>query len=297
MKVSILLAAVGFFLFLGACSQQHQPKIKIREALLDRSSLQESIYQNPYEALRPAPRPVSWIEGEPDAGPTVTSKFLTDSSQDQKQRSGLCTSVEYPSDGRVTTADHQAFQRLLSGAKDVLMGWIQHHKAKFPATTYEALRNQIRSLRLGEPGPSQDPDITHRGIGVWTKDKSGPIVRVGPGFATLLKKNPERARFEMIRLAAQGWSPCELQKLGAAEPWSAYLRCMGIPDSETGCGAGDYSEAGWAVSSAVASVLAKPSKMGCTLPAFADDSHAECPRNFLLPLVIGGEKISLRSMQ
>jgi hypothetical protein len=303
MRVSFLLASMGFFFFMGACNSGPATERPVHEALLERNNLPSAIFNNPYGTTSPATNPVTskvnWIEASPDTGPTNRNPSYNrpDDGEEQAKREALCTSVEYPAEGRIGAADRRHLQASLNDAKEDLLAWVEHHHVKFPTGTYETLRNQIRALRLGEPGPGEDPDLGYRGIGVWTRDAKGPVVRLGPGFVTLLKKDPERARFELIRLAAQGWAPCELLRLGAPEPWSAYLRCMGIQETETGCGVGDYSEAGWAVSSAVASVLAKPGRVGCTIPAFADEAHAECPKNFLLPLSIGGEKISLRSFQ
>jgi hypothetical protein len=314
MRSAITFLAIGYCLLLGSCTNQGRGHKIIREAQLDRSSLQETIFENPYGPHVAAPgvvdpgvgrtpsgQAVNWIESSDETGPTTHTPFYNkpeDVQRDeQARRAGLCSSVEYPGKGKFAPGDRGVLSRALTGAKEDLIAWVERHRIKFPTSTYETLMGQIRSLRLGEPSVAEDPDLAVRGIGVWTRDSKGPVVRLGPGFLILMKKDPERARFELIRLAAQGWAPCELTRLGAPGPWSAYLRCMGIQESEKGCGIGDYSEAGWAVSSAVASVLVKPGRLGCTLPAFSDSSHAECPRNFLLPLSLSsGEKIPHREL-
>ncbi|MCM2324576.1 MAG: hypothetical protein NDJ90_15055, partial [Oligoflexia bacterium] len=86
------------------------------------------------------------------------------------------------------------------------------------------------------------------------------------------KKQPARGKFELARLVAQTWSPCELQKLQAAQAWDPVLECLEVRESGA-CNVGTYSEAGWAVSSVVAATIAPP---GCTLPALTRTDVVAC---------------------
>jgi hypothetical protein len=186
------------------------------------------------------------------------------------------TQIDQPREGYSTL--EQAFV----AAKVELLRWLDMNHRNFRPYSFETLREQVQALELRVPTSNDDPDLKWRGIGVWTREGDGsPVLRVGPGFATLVERDPTRARFELIRLAALGWAPCELARVGA-RPWGAYLQCMGIEESDRGCGVGNYSEAGWAVSSAVATMVAKGTKNpGCTLPAFAEPARAGCPQALL----------------
>jgi hypothetical protein len=88
----------------------------------------------------------------------------------------------------------------------------------------------------------------------------------------MAQKFPQRSRFEIARLVAQSWAPCELERIGATQPWGALLQCLNVDSGS--CGVGSYSESGWAVSTAVAAFVAPP---GCEVPALAGGAH-ECVR-------------------
>jgi hypothetical protein len=240
-----------------------------REALTEREGLGPRIYESPYatEAAPSAParKPASVNAVSPIA---VAAPTL------------VCESVEYaPRENEsLNTGQVAELQSAFQSAKHDLITWLATHRGELPKGTFNALEIQVRGLRWEAPANDRDPDLRWRGIGVWGRDPQGdPMLRLGPGFATLLKQDPERARFELIRLAAMGWAPCELGRRSVSAPWGAYLKCMGITEKEQGCGVGNYSEAGWAVSSAVASTLATPNRVGCTVPAFAKPATAGCP--------------------
>ena len=102
------------------------------------------------------------------------------------------------------------------------------------------------------------------------------MIRVGGGFFKLVTKNPARARFELARLLAQTWSPCEMHKLGGQAPWKGFLSCMQMSaqaDPAKDCGPSSFSETGWAVSSALAAVASPP---GCRIPAFDQKPVSRC---------------------
>jgi hypothetical protein len=246
-----------------------RPERYVREAQM---ALPEQIFDNPYQGQVAEPRAVApELGGDPARSPAGSPETL-------------CSSVEYPSRGRskLTRDEEARVEQAFAAAKVDLLRWLDRNHKNFRPYSFETLREQVQQLELRVPTSNDDPDLRWRGIGVWTREAGGsPILRVGPGFATLVERDPERARFELIRLAALGWAPCELARVGA-RPWGAYLQCMGIAETDRGCGVGNYSEAGWAVSSAVATMVAKGTKSpGCTLPAFAEPARAGCPQALL----------------
>jgi hypothetical protein len=107
-------------------------------------------------------------------------------------------------------------------------------------------------------------------------DAKQPLIRIGSGFMKLSRQQPDRARYEIARVIAQTWAPCELKVAGASQGetlWNPLLACLGMSGGDKGCVAGSSSEAGWAVSSTLAMTLANP---GCTIPAFKEVAQAEC---------------------
>jgi len=198
---------------------------------------------------------------------------------------GLCQSIEYRGDGprsaRVTDLEWAVVTVLVDAAKDELLGWLEEHQSGFPDKTVVRMRLQLQNLAVERPPPQEEPDLAWRGIGVWTTDAQGrPAIRMGSGLVKLAAKDPRRAKFEITRLAAQSWAPCELQRAGADAAWAPLLRCLKV-EEEGACGAESYSEPGWAVSSALAVILAGP---GCTLPAFEDTASQNCLRKVPTPL-------------
>jgi hypothetical protein len=103
------------------------------------------------------------------------------------------------------------------------------------------------------------------------------LIHVGSGFLTLFQKDRARARFELARLLAQAWSPCEIESIRESAGWKGFLSCMGMSEDQMKCAPGAVSEATWAVSSAVASLVSSP---GCAIPAFADEKSAACLKQF-----------------
>jgi hypothetical protein len=91
-----------------------------------------------------------------------------------------------------------------------------------------------------------------------------------------LTKDRQRAKFELTRLVAMAWTPCELKRVGVSEePWNPLLKCLGINDAQA-CQTSSYSETGWAVSSAIAAQVAPPH---CTLPAFSEEHARQCVKS------------------
>ncbi|HUP55958.1 MAG TPA: hypothetical protein VM598_00795 [Bdellovibrionota bacterium] len=197
---------------------------------------------------------------------------------------GVCQSVEYrgsgPQAGRITTEQWKKVMTQFHGAKRDLLGWLEAHRADFPKEVAAHMEDDVRELRLQRPPTPDFPDMAFRGIGLWTRPAGErPIIKLGGGFAKLVEKHPTRAKFELSRLIAQTWAPCELKRSPVAKqlpsdgPWAKLMSCLSVQEDQSSCAPGGFSEAGWAVSSAVAAVASAP---GCTVPAFSTGVGAGC---------------------
>ena len=189
----------------------------------------------------------------------------------------VCTTAEFagtgPASSQVSTKNWVKIMVQYHGLKGKILGWLEEDHAKYPkkytAESFAWMQSQIKELRVQRPVSSDEPDLSWRGIGAVSYDSGGVILRIGGSFPALMTLNPPRARFELARLIAQAWSPCEFEKAKQTSPWADALKCLGV-DSAAKCDS-SLSEAGWAVSSAVAKTVANP---GCRVPAFTDDSVA-----------------------
>ncbi len=199
-----------------------------------------------------------------------------------------CGSFEYfgkgeshPSPGH---ADWDQIMKAFRSAKADLGKFLIRHRWNMTDATREALEVRVRELRIQRPPTLEEPDLAWRGIGTLTRDQEGkPLVRLGAGFPKLFKERPARARFELARLVAQVWSPCELAAAKVESPWNPLLQCLKL-GSALGCGAGQYSEAAWAVSTVVARQVASP---GCEIPAFQGEANVAalgCANSIPFPL-------------
>ncbi len=157
-------------------------------------------------------------------------------------------------------------------AQRLLVDWVNRQQ-ELPPETIAIMKTLIHNLRLIFPPPLEQPDLTWRGIGIWThSSEEGPAIQLGSGYVKLVFRYPKRALFEMTRLVAQSWMPCELKRRGAQSPWNSLLECLQIRENEV-CNKRGYSTTGWAISSILAYSVASP---GCTLPAFLDEKKARC---------------------
>jgi hypothetical protein len=227
-----------------------------------------------------------WLDTAARVPAAVSDENAVSRIHGEGEGTNVCSSVEPAGLGKESALmPNQAWtrvQELFFDARQALLAWLSDHRSKLPPQTFEFMQARIRASKL-QRAPAGDPDLAWRGIVIATTDALGdPVVKLGSGFFTLVFKDTKRARFELTRVLAHAWAPCELTARKLAQPWDAYLRCMGFHAEGLGCGAGEYSEAGWAVSSAIASTVASP---GCELPAFNDSVHQDCPQSFLLPLV------------
>jgi hypothetical protein len=194
----------------------------------------------------------------------------------------VCTSLEYPGDSpdllSVAPKDWALVMKEFHWAKAKLLHWIDQNGKALPQTTLSPLVALVKNIRIQRPPATDEPDLSWRGIGVKTNEESGaPIIRVGAGFFSLVKNNQERARFEMVRLVAQVWSPCDLKLIGMPlTPWKGFLSCMGFEEF-LACKEGGFSEPGWAVSTALAHIL---SPLKCEIPAFQGAPYQDCLMHF-----------------
>ncbi|OFZ54775.1 MAG: hypothetical protein A2428_17265 [Bdellovibrionales bacterium RIFOXYC1_FULL_54_43] len=195
----------------------------------------------------------------------------------------LCGSVEFAGNApwvSISPAEWKEVQKAFSSVKRDLTAWLSKSKSRLGESVHDSMKRRVQTTEIRIASRSEQPDIAWRGIGVWgPSSEKIPTIDVGAGFVRLLRDEPRRARFELARLVAQSWSPCALEKEIQAHPWGTFLSCMQIDEGQK-CGAGSYSEGGWAVSSAIAAKVAAP---GCLLPAFATADSRECHERLLLP--------------
>jgi hypothetical protein len=204
------------------------------------------------------------------------------------QEGDTCGSFEYFGRGESHPApaqeDWDEVMRVFRGIKADYKAFLVKHKWNMPDPVLEAMQERMAGLRIQRPPAKEEPDLAWRGVAVLTRDPEGrPLVRLGAGFPKLVKERRTRARFELARVMAQVWAPCELAAIKIESPWDPLLRCMKMNDSQ-GCAAESYSEAGWAVSSVLARKVAAP---GCELPALAGQAGAglaACANEIPLPL-------------
>jgi hypothetical protein len=205
-------------------------------------------------------------------------------------KNAVCMPIEYPGQGltatRITKAQWSTVLDTFHGAKDDLLKWIGHHHKEFSASSLEMMENQVKNLKIQRPPVFEEPDLAWRGVGVWTRTDSGEaLVRLGAGFIELMNREPKRARFELTRLVAQSWAPCELkrvakdpttfgsnQSLNFEGPWKALSGCLSVKD-DFACTSGSYSESAWAISTAIAFDLRPP---GCSIPALSGGKASSC---------------------
>ena len=194
---------------------------------------------------------------------------------------GECVSEEYPGrspeTAQISKTGWDAVMDEFHGAKAQLTSWLEAHKNQFNEKTYQWMAKQIANARLQRPPSADEPDLSWRGIGsVSSMSDQTPLIRVGAGFEKWVAEKPKRARFELARLLAQSWAPCEMAKVDSSAPWKDFVSCMDIQkeaDPTQACGKNSVSEAGWAVSSAIAAQAAPP---GCKIPAFNRAPASEC---------------------
>jgi hypothetical protein len=209
---------------------------------------------------------------------TVHAVALEAAANDAAAVGKDCAPIEYRGEGpqltRVTRADWAVVMDQFHGAKHQLLGWLETHRKELPEATASIMEVEIRNLKIQRPPVADEPDLAWRGIGVYGQSpEHEPMIKLGGGFVSLAVKHPARAKFEMARLVAQAWAPCELQHASASpEAWTPLLKCLSMSE-KPGCENGSYSENAWAVSSTLAVSVSPP---GCQVPAFRNPDFAKC---------------------
>jgi hypothetical protein len=217
--------------------------------------------------------------------PPVAAKVSTSSVTNGADKT--CTSFELRGDGMTEThVSNEEWTQVMTQfhqSKADLQAWLVTHNTELPGGLVKWMSEQIENAKLQRPPLAEEPDLNWRGIGVVahndTGENAGPLLRVGGGFVKMSVTEPGRTHFELTRLLAQSWSPCDMPT-GARATWQPLLKCMGLKeqdwDSKKSCAAGTQSEAGWAVASAIAVKVSPP---GCVLPAFQNAAVFQCVTN------------------
>lgn len=179
-----------------------------------------------------------------------------------------CAWVEYPGDGpkqsKVTAMEWKWVMSNFHSIKADYLTWLDTHKTDFTPRQLGYFEGQMMKLKIERPPTPGEPDLAWRGIGALSRDSKGePILRIGDGFMKFIGEHPQRGKFELARLIAQVWAPCDAVKVDGNQPWQKTLSCLGV-DTNAGCGANAFSEAGWAISTALGYRIAHP---GCQIPA------------------------------
>jgi hypothetical protein len=246
------------------------------------------------ESDNPLKREVSSEHAEDDDSPSKGDDDDVPGSQSISEKMGMplkkirseanlgadeyfCRSIEFQGDGfqgtKITVEEWKRMIDVFHESKQHLHRWLEGRQKLLSEKTGTFLKGQLENTKLMRPPAIDEPDLNWRGIGVWSRDDQGyPMIRLSSGFLRLLTLHPKRAQFEMTRLIAQGWAPCEIQRAGLDSPWESSLKCLEAFETPA-CSAGAFSEGGWAISSALAAAVSPP---GCELQALSDPKKREC---------------------
>lgn len=210
---------------------------------------------------------------------TRATQTLTKITDEKKL---ACLPMEYRGESpdliHVDAKDWDRMMNEFHKGKKELLSFLKKRGSGISKDVVSKMEALVKNLKIQRPPAQEEPDLSWRGIGVITADENGvPLIRVGEGFLVLLRKNQDRARFELMRLIAQAWAPCELRKAGVLEsPWASFLKCSGYDENPT-CQNGSISDEGWAISSTLASLVAAPN---CEIPALQREPLKTCFRLF-----------------
>lgn len=191
-----------------------------------------------------------------------------------------CSFQEFLADGargkkaNVSKSEWSDLISVFHEAKAKLKNWAKANLKVLDKKSLEAMNAMVEKVKIQRPSDELEPDLNWRGIGVRTQTASlGPMIHLGAGFVSLLKKDRVRARFELVRLLAQSWAPCELEAQGMnASIWGPLLQCMDL-DVSSDCKVASTANKAWAISSALAAHIAPPN---CAIPAFEDPAMHAC---------------------
>lgn len=197
--------------------------------------------------------------------------------KDTAALNGVCRSVEFEGDApqRITVGkkDWDVVMDAFHDVKDDYLKWLEQHKTALSTEQMSQLAARVKFTRIQRPPSADELDLSWRGVATWSLDGSNePLIKIGGGFLELAHRDKKRAKFELARMVAQAWSPCELKRLGVGEMWAGLTSCLKVEGADA-CTSGSYSEAAWAVGSALAVQVSEP---GCKVPAFATAEYGQC---------------------
>jgi hypothetical protein len=196
-----------------------------------------------------------------------------------------CTSVEEfgtaPEQVAVTPEMWEKAMAVFHEAKARVVTWVSDQGAHL--TREQKLRaiKSVEEVRLQRPPQAEQPDLSWRGIGVYTiimdaaKLPQG-VIRLGGGFVRLVQRDVGRARFELTRLVLQAVTPCELERVLGGERtafWKPVQSCLNVETHSQECTLGGFSESTWALSSAVAAQVSPP---GCQIANLTPEILGRC---------------------
>ena len=287
---AVLAASYGIYVYFGPEVLTRAPHATVHEAVkvpkaeLSKSEEKVRTPKEPTEV-----RKSSMGDAHEPAGARARLAEIRNAviSHGSMQEGGVCSSFELfgagPKTEVPTPAQWQKVMKIFHAAKIGLLAWTLENRWRIRDHALTFMEKRVQDIRLQRPPTLEEPDLSYRGVGVLSDDAEGvPLIRLGSGFTRLVESSPTRAKFELTRLIAQTWAPCELEKSKIEQPWPLLLSCLGLPVNPE-CGAGSYSEAGWAVSSVVAVRVSPP---GCELPALLEPGRLICANKLPLPLTV-----------
>jgi hypothetical protein len=280
------IAAVGATVFYASHSIQNRPLASLKEKEKQTAEKIKKLVEDENETQVKVP--VARNKSKGGQGSAISAGALVGGSGGEGGNSNFCSAAEYvgsgPEEVQLDLALWSQFMGEYHAAKADLLQWVAANKGHFAESAVQQMEAEIRATRVMRPQNQIETDLTWRGIASWTRPRSGAseteerpaLIHVGSGFMKLFQNDRSRARFEIARLLAQSWSPCEMGASQGAQVWKDYFACMGITEDQLKCSPGVVSEATWAISTAVAALVAKP---GCEVPAFNQDA-AQCLKPF-----------------
>lgn len=291
--------AVGAILVLGAGIGIYRYRKNHHHPSVHTKSNTEEIQTLPSQALEPKETPAEHAAkpGKKSVSQVFTSFLHREKPKKQEPihpeeaspsssfvyKKGFCHPVEYQGDGfQNTHISAEQWKKLVGEfhqAKQQLEVWVKSGSYPLSDKAKLYMQHQLHELKLIHPPTTDEPDLNWRGIGVWTRDEKDNVsIRLNSGFVKWALKDPKRTQFEMTRLVAQSWAPCEMERIGEASMWKDLLQCLEVKEAQ-GCADASFSEAGWAVSTGLAEVI---SPVGCTVPAFESSKKMACLKQISL---------------
>lgn len=172
-------------------------------------------------------------------------------------------------------------------AQAQVLEWVVKHRQLLGDSLYQWASNTIPSVDLTPSDAKTWPDLEWRGILVYDRDqRDRPRLIWGKKFLQIQHRDPQFARFEMIRTLVQIFAPCEiyhqsqsgreLASVPAAQSrqWDGLLGCMAIESPiQNQCDTRAAFESTWAFSTFVAQSI---SPLQCQVPGIVVKETAAC---------------------